>query len=170
MLCCGAGWSISKQALEVDELKQAADLANERAAQASGAQQLRQVRLLFMFLAFAVTQMFWALLCCSSPSNVWALLCCLSPLCCVAATTTAFTYATMRLPDQATERQVGERDWGAFCCRSCCDAFLHAAPLFDALLAVCCLSTPFWPAQNAYARQGLNSIFASTAAGGGAGR
>jgi hypothetical protein len=46
MLCCAAGWSISKQALEVDELKQAADLANERAAQASGAQQLRQVQLL----------------------------------------------------------------------------------------------------------------------------
>jgi hypothetical protein len=50
-VCVGtAGWSISKQALEVDELKQAADLANERAAQASGAQQLRQVRLLYLSL------------------------------------------------------------------------------------------------------------------------
>eukprot|EP00882_Tetradesmus_deserticola_P030122 GHRQ01033797.1.p1 GENE.GHRQ01033797.1~~GHRQ01033797.1.p1 ORF type:complete len:728 (+),score=351.39 GHRQ01033797.1:103-2286(+) len=38
-----AGWSIAKQAAEVDDLKQQADAANERAAQASGAQQLRQV-------------------------------------------------------------------------------------------------------------------------------
>lgn len=43
-VCCAAGWSIAKQAAEVDDLKQQADLANERAAQASGAQQLRQVR------------------------------------------------------------------------------------------------------------------------------
>uniref|UniRef100_A0A383V2M5 Rad50/SbcC-type AAA domain-containing protein n=1 Tax=Tetradesmus obliquus TaxID=3088 RepID=A0A383V2M5_TETOB len=38
-----AGWSIAKQAAEVDDLKQQADAAAERAAQASGAQQLRQV-------------------------------------------------------------------------------------------------------------------------------
>jgi hypothetical protein len=44
-VCHAAGWSIAKQAAEVDDLKQQADIANERAAQASGAQQLRQVRL-----------------------------------------------------------------------------------------------------------------------------